>query len=467
MTAGAEDRGPLALTSFTMDLAHGGWLLALIDDTLARYDPVAARARVGAIPVPTERVAAARAYVGLRLRAAGLAYGTPVAVLGIQTNSREEALLLAILCHLMELALDVAILMEAAHPERRRQDLAILAAVLADRVDIAEKIAADADGKKTASLLARAEKALEARATSLAGDPVYGLPLHNGATWADARAFGRTAIAMSARGRFDPRAARRRREFAAREKAAFVEAVCALASTDRPPSFTARRAILRQIDDLQLPGEIGRNLRIAVRRTFTRPPPPEALALRFRSASARRFILEQTVLASLIDGRRSPGELAFLKRLAAALGFAEQELREVEVAVAEFYAKNRDYIDAFTVQDKAAAFGEEMVDQMVDVVELNLERVMQEIRKTGELSVLLAKLARGGKLTRVEKHKVREQLLDVAKTIPALAVFAAPGGLLLLVALARVLPFNILPSSFADEPEGTPPEPRPLPPARA
>jgi hypothetical protein len=47
---------------------------------------------------------------------------------------------------------------------------------------------------------------------------------------------------------------------------------------------------------------------------------------------------------------------------------------------------------------------------------------------------------------------MRAQLIDVAKAIPALAIFAAPGGMLLLVALAKVLPFNLLPSSFQDEP---------------
>ncbi len=452
-----------------MDLARGGWLLKLIDGTLDRYSQEAARARVGPPPAPANRVSAARAYVAKRLRDAGLAYGTPVAVGSVQTRTREETLLVTILAHLLEIALDIATLMEVpVGPERRRQ-LAVLVSVLADRVDLARKITADASGKKLASHLERVEKVLEARATALAGDPVYGLPLHNGATWADARAFARSAIALFARGRFDPRAAARRRQFAAREKAAFVEAVCALASADRPPSFTARRAILRQIDDLQLPTDVARDLRVAVRRTFERPLPPEVLAQRFRSASARRFILEQTVLASLVDGRRSPNELAFLKRLATALGFTPEELRQIEVSVAEFYAKNRDFIDAFTVQDKAAAFGEEMVDQIVDVVELNLERVMQEIRETGELSVLLAKAARGGKLTRLEKRKVREQLIDVAKTIPALAVFAAPGGLLLLIALARVLPFNILPSAFADEADDDMARPRgePTPRARA
>ena len=47
---------------------------------------------------------------------------------------------------------------------------------------------------------------------------------------------------------------------------------------------------------------------------------------------------------------------------------------------------------------------------------------------------------------------MQEQLIDVAKSIPALAIFALPGGGILLPVLIKVLPFNILPSSFQDEP---------------
>ena len=51
---------------------------------------------------------------------------------------------------------------------------------------------------------------------------------------------------------------------------------------------------------------------------------------------------------------------------------------------------------------------------------------------------------------------MREQLLDLAKTIPALAIFAAPGGMLLLPILLKLLPFNLLPSSFVDPPSRFP-----------
>jgi hypothetical protein len=86
------------------------------------------------------------------------------------------------------------------------------------------------------------------------------------------------------------------------------------------------------------------------------------------------------------------------------------------------------------------------------VLEKNFNALMKEVRETGELSVLLTKAARGQDLSRDERRRMRQQLIDVAKAIPALAIFAAPGGLLLFIALAKVLPFNILPSAFQDEP---------------
>ena len=77
---------------------------------------------------------------------------------------------------------------------------------------------------------------------------------------------------------------------------------------------------------------------------------------------------------------------------------------------------------------------------------------MTEVRETGELSVLLSRAARGQKLNHEERRRMRAQLLDLARAIPALAIFAAPGGVVMLILLARVLPFSLLPSAFRQAP---------------
>jgi hypothetical protein len=227
---------------------------------------------------------------------------------------------------------------------------------------------------------------------------------------------------------------------------------------DRQPTFSARRAILRQVEDLGLPDALEAELRAAVRESFERRHSLSAAVKGVRSVDLRRFILEQTLLASLVDGRRSRGERAFIERLTQALRVPESTVHQLELEVAEFYAKNRSVVDVFTVSSAANLMGEDLVSGMQDALERNFYRLMQEVRETGELYHLLTKAARGQKLSTEERQRMRAQLIDVAKAIPALAIFAAPGGMLLLVALAKVLPFNLLPSAFQDEPAPVSPD---------
>ncbi|MFP2898558.1 hypothetical protein [Corallococcus sp. 4LFB] len=153
-----------------------------------------------------------------------------------------------------------------------------------------------------------------------------------------------------------------------------------------------------------------------------------------------------------MDGRRTRRERAFIDTLAGALHVPQAELRRLELEMAEFYARHRSLVDVFTVSDAAGAMGEELMGGMQETLEKNFHRLMQEARETGDLAVLLTKAARRQKLTADERQRMRAQLIDVAKAIPALAIFAAPGGILLLAALAKVLPFSLLPSAFQDGP---------------
>jgi LETM1-like protein len=287
--------------------------------------------------------------------------------------------------------------------------------------------------------------------------------LHNGAVYADARLWSRLAVDYFARGGFQRAAAERRAFHSAREKALLVEVLTALACVERLPSYAARRAILRQVEDLQLPDPLEGELKSAVEQAFARRRPVAAVVRQVKSRPLRRLILEQALLASLVDGRRSRRELAFLRELAGALRVPDEELERIESEVAEFYAHNRHVVDVFTVSDGAGMMGDERVGVIHDALKKNFHRLMQEVRETGDLSVLLARAARGQTLTADERRRMREQLLDVARVIPALAIFAAPGGFFLLVALTKLLGVNLLPSAFRDEEPAPPVEVEPEP----
>ena len=85
-------------------------------------------------------------------------------------------------------------------------------------------------------------------------------------------------------------------------------------------------------------------------------------------------------------------------------------------------------------------------------VRANLGALVAEVKETTELAQLLVK-ASHEKLTPKERQKVQSQLLDICKTIPALALFAVPGGSLILPIALKLLPFNLMPSNFSETEE--------------
>jgi hypothetical protein len=129
----------------------------------------------------------------------------------------------------------------------------------------------------------------------------------------------------------------------------------------------------------------------------------------------------------------------------------------MQVEAAAFHADHQAWFRAFGLPEEAGwseladewnDFGERMVDKVATIVNENLDSIVVELRQTGELGALLAKAAAGQPLDAVERRKVKEQLIDLAKAVPALAIFAAPGGMVLLPLLAKLLPFDVLPSAF-------------------
>ena len=121
------------------------------------------------------------------------------------------------------------------------------------------------------------------------------------------------------------------------------------------------------------------------------------------------------------------------------------------MSVVEFFDEQGHNFEMLTNNPAVSKLDQYVRAKIMVAVQSSLENIMTEIRETGELSVLLAK-ATSQPLTEEERRKVKEQLLDIAKTIPALAIFCLPAGGIVLAVLIKVLPFNILPSAFNEKP---------------
>ncbi len=91
------------------------------------------------------------------------------------------------------------------------------------------------------------------------------------------------------------------------------------------------------------------------------------------------------------------------------------------------------------------------LDEIKELVRKNRKRLYQELIESKELMVLITKSTHT-KLTEEEKEKVKEQLIDILKGIPAFTIFMLPGGVLLLPLVIKFIP-EIMPSSFRKDEE--------------
>lgn len=89
------------------------------------------------------------------------------------------------------------------------------------------------------------------------------------------------------------------------------------------------------------------------------------------------------------------------------------------------------------------------VEEIKLLLKKNKLRLYQELSQSKEAMYLIRKSTHS-KLSPEEKTKIKIQLLDICKSIPALAVFLLPGGALLLPLLIKLIP-DILPSAFRDD----------------
>ena len=91
------------------------------------------------------------------------------------------------------------------------------------------------------------------------------------------------------------------------------------------------------------------------------------------------------------------------------------------------------------------------VEEIKELLQKNKQRLNKELEQSKEAMALIKK-STYTTLTDEEKEKVKVQLLDICKAIPAFAVFMLPGGALLLPLLIKLIP-DILPSAFREDEE--------------
>ena len=119
-----------------------------------------------------------------------------------------------------------------------------------------------------------------------------------------------------------------------------------------------------------------------------------------------------------------------------------------------FIIKYKNEIPYFNNSNPVKNFYDHTTESVQILIHRNKNRFIKELSQSKELMHLLAKSTRK-ELDKEEKKKVKNQLLDICKTVPSLTIFLLPGGSLLLPILIKFIP-QLLPSAFNENEERDP-----------
>lgn len=168
--------------------------------------------------------------------------------------------------------------------------------------------------------------------------------------------------------------------------------------------------------------------------------------LSHRSRLEKQFILDLCCIAVWDDHTMDESELLFLKEMSAILVISEEDLALSINQLLVFSEKNTKKVSLFEYANPVKQFYKQSTATVKLLILRNKNRLLKELDESGELVVLLGQSAIR-ELSEEEKDKVKNQLLDICKTIPSLTIFLLPGGTILLPLLVKFIP-KLLPSAF-------------------
>lgn len=160
------------------------------------------------------------------------------------------------------------------------------------------------------------------------------------------------------------------------------------------------------------------------------------------------YFLDMACLTIWEDKALDYTETDYIFGLGKDLGKSKKEVEFELEFVADFFEKNKDKIAYLNNKNLAVQFYDGMSKNVSKLILRNSKRLKKELDQSRELVALLSK-STVKDLNTEEKKKVQNQLLDIFKSIPSLAIFMLPGGAILLPIFIKLIP-KLLPSAFDD-----------------
>ncbi|HET8737784.1 MAG TPA: LETM1-related biofilm-associated protein, partial [Pricia sp.] len=165
-----------------------------------------------------------------------------------------------------------------------------------------------------------------------------------------------------------------------------------------------------------------------------------------RSVWENRYFLDIACMTVWEDSSLDYRESVFIFDLGRDLGFDDRHISRSLHDITVFFQKNAQLVPFLNDSNPAVQFYDSMSKVVKKLILRNSKRLQKELSESKELVFLLSK-STVKELSAEEKKKIQNQLVDIFKSIPSLAIFILPGGAVLLPIFIKLIP-KLLPSAF-------------------
>lgn len=176
--------------------------------------------------------------------------------------------------------------------------------------------------------------------------------------------------------------------------------------------------------------------------------PLDKILPQFSQTNEKFYLLDITTMALWSDKVIDKEEREFLNSIAKVFNFNNDVIEECLYELQSFYSTYKDQIALLNSKNPVQSFYDNSGKMVNKLIKRNKKRLILELKESKELMYLISK-STTKQLTEEEQKKVQNQLLDIFKSIPSLAIFMLPGGMLLLPIVIKFIP-KLLPSAFDD-----------------
>ncbi|MEL6673999.1 MAG: hypothetical protein AAFR61_17480 [Bacteroidota bacterium] len=167
----------------------------------------------------------------------------------------------------------------------------------------------------------------------------------------------------------------------------------------------------------------------------------------------KKYFLELAIMTTWANKKISEKEKIFLRKLSHQLDLQDHDLADSMQAVQQFIMQYYDQVHFLQKGQEYRMVSDQFLRRMRRMVKSNQRLIEVEIQQSKELVGLLRRYSIE-ELSPAEMEKMRTQLVDVLKAIPAFAFLLLPGSFLTLPILLRIIPKHLwMPSAYLAEEE--------------